>query len=78
MLPKYAYSIALLQPARSAIRALAYGLVDSPAGQLAWIMDKFRAWTYPAETLPEELIGRDRLLTNAMIYWLTGTAGSAA
>ena len=59
-------------------QTLAYGLVDSPVGQLAWIMDKFRAWTYPLETLPEAIISRDRLLTNAMIYWLTGTAGSAA
>jgi epoxide hydrolase len=59
-------------------QALAYGLTDSPVGQLAWIMDKFRAWTYPTETLPDEIIDRDRLLTNVMIYWLTGTAGSAA
>jgi epoxide hydrolase len=59
-------------------QALAYGLTDSPIGQLAWIMDKFRAWTYPMETLPDEIIDRDRLLTNVMIYWLTGTAGSAA
>jgi len=59
-------------------QALAYGLTDSPVGQLAWIMDKFRAWTYPMETLPEEIIGKDRLLTNVMLYWLTGTAGSAA
>ncbi|MEU4290214.1 epoxide hydrolase family protein [Kribbella sp. NPDC026596] len=59
-------------------QTVAYGLVDSPVGQLAWIMDKFRAWTYPLETLPEAIISRDRLLTNVMIYWLTGTAGSAA
>ncbi|MFI7065955.1 epoxide hydrolase family protein [Kribbella sp. NPDC050124] len=59
-------------------QALAYGLTDSPVGQLAWIMDKFRAWTYPMDTLPEEIISKDRLLTNVMIYWLTGTAGSAA
>jgi epoxide hydrolase len=59
-------------------QTLAYGLVDSPVGQLAWIMDKFRAWTHPAETLPEAIISRDRLLTNVMMYWLTGTAGSAA
>ncbi len=30
-------------------QALAYGLVDSPVGQLAWIMDKFREWTHPAD-----------------------------
>ena len=59
-------------------QALAYGLVDSPVGLLAWLMDKFREWTHPRATLPEEIIGRDRLLTNWMLYWLTGTAGSAA
>ena len=59
-------------------QTLAYGLVDSPVGQLAWIMDKFMAWTWPAEKLPDAIISKDRLLTNAMIYWLTGTAGSAA
>jgi pimeloyl-ACP methyl ester carboxylesterase len=59
-------------------QALAYGLVDSPVGQLAWIMDKFREWTHPRTTLPDAIIDRDRLLTNVMIYWLTGTAGSAA
>jgi pimeloyl-ACP methyl ester carboxylesterase len=59
-------------------QALAYGLVDSPAGQLAWIMDKFREWTYPRGTDPDKLIDADVLLTNAMVYWLTGTAGSAA
>jgi pimeloyl-ACP methyl ester carboxylesterase len=59
-------------------QTLAYGLVDSPVGLLAWVGDKFRAWTHPAETDPQDIIGRDRLLTNVMIYWLTGTAGSAA
>jgi pimeloyl-ACP methyl ester carboxylesterase len=59
-------------------QTLAYGLTDSPVGQLAWIMDKFREWTYPREILPEKIIDRDRLLTNVMIYWLTGTAGTAA
>jgi epoxide hydrolase len=55
-----------------------YGLSDSPVGQLAWIMDKFREWTYPREALPDSIISRDRLLTNVMMYWLTGTAASAA
>ncbi|GAB2597612.1 epoxide hydrolase family protein [Kribbella endophytica] len=59
-------------------QALAYGLVDSPVGQLAWIMDKFREWTHPRATLPDEIISRDKLLTNVMIYWLTGSAGSSA
>ncbi|MFF0492553.1 epoxide hydrolase family protein [Nocardia sp. NPDC004068] len=59
-------------------QSLAYGLVDSPVGQLAWIMDKFREWTHPRNVLPDKIIDRNRLLTNVMLYWLTGTAGSAA
>jgi pimeloyl-ACP methyl ester carboxylesterase len=40
-------------------------------------VEKFQAWTDSVE-LPEEAVDRDRLLTNVMLYWLTGTAGSAA
>lgn len=58
-------------------QTLAYALTDSPVGQLAWIVEKFQEWTDSAE-LPEEAVDRDRLLTNVMLYWLTGTAGSAA
>ena len=59
-------------------QTLAYGLTDSPVGQLAWIVDKIKEWTNPSDELPEEAIDRDRMLTNVMIYWLTGTAGSSA
>jgi epoxide hydrolase len=59
-------------------QTLGYGLTDSPVGQLAWIMDKFREWTHPRDVLPDRIISRDRLLTNVMSYWLTGTAGSSA
>lgn len=58
-------------------QTLAYGLTDSPVGQLAWIIEKFREWTDSTE-LPEDAVDRDRLLTNVMIYWLTATAGSSA
>ncbi|WP_405061756.1 epoxide hydrolase [Kribbella sp. NBC_01505] len=54
-------------------QTIGYGLVDSAVGQLAWIMDKFHAWTDPGN-----VISPDRLLTNVMLYWLTGTANSAA
>jgi epoxide hydrolase len=59
-------------------QTLAYGLTDSPVGQLAWIVEKFKEWTHPSAELPEAAIDRDRMLTNAMLYWLTGTAGSSA
>ncbi|MFB9831646.1 epoxide hydrolase family protein [Actinoallomurus acaciae] len=58
-------------------QTLAYGLTDSPVGQLAWIVEKFKEWTDSGER-PEEAVDRDRLLTNVMLYWLTGTAGSSA
>ncbi|MFF3965857.1 epoxide hydrolase family protein [Streptomyces griseorubiginosus] len=58
-------------------QTVGYALTDSPVGQLAWIVEKFQAWTDSAE-LPEEAVDRDRLLTNVMLHWLTGTAASAA
>ncbi|PBC47036.1 hypothetical protein CJ179_25445 [Rhodococcus sp. ACS1] len=57
---------------------LGAALADSPVGQLAWIVDKFREWTHPREALPHDVVGIDRLLTNVMLYWLTDTASSAA
>ena len=41
-------------------------------------MDKFREWTHPRDVLPDKIISRERLLTNVMTYWLTGTASSSA
>ncbi|ANY76327.1 epoxide hydrolase [Paenibacillus ihbetae] len=54
-------------------QTISYALSDSPVGQLAWITEKFMEWVDPA--CP---IGIDRLLTNVMLYWITGTAGSSA
>ncbi|WP_026877585.1 epoxide hydrolase family protein [Jiangella gansuensis] len=59
-------------------QTLAYGLTDSPVGQLAWIAEKYREWTDPAAELPEDAVDRDRLLTNVSIYWFTGSGASAA
>ncbi|MPZ81302.1 MAG: alpha/beta fold hydrolase [Actinophytocola sp.] len=58
-------------------QTLAYGLNDSPVGQLAWIVEKFREWTDAAK-VPEDAVNRDRMLTVVTIYWLTATAGSSA
>ncbi|MBP2471372.1 microsomal epoxide hydrolase [Crossiella equi] len=58
-------------------QTLAYGLTDSPVGQLAWIVEKFREWT-DSTSVPEDAVDRDRMLTNVMLYWLTATAGSSA
>src|SRR5471032_2284205 len=59
-------------------KTLGYGLIDSPVGQLAWIVEKFKEWVDPVAQLPEEAVGRDHILTNASLYWFTGTAGSSA
>ena len=67
---------AMIQSTRP--QTLAFGLHDSPAGQLAWIAEKFKEWTDPAHELPEDALDRDQFLTDVSLYWLTGTAGSAA
>ena len=59
-------------------QTLAYALTDSPVGQLAWIVEKFKEWTDPAAELPEDAVDRDQLLTNVSLYWLTGTGATAA
>jgi microsomal epoxide hydrolase len=58
-------------------QTLAYALTDSPVGQLAWIVEKFKEWTDSSER-PEDAVDRDQMLTNVTLYWLTGTAGSSA
>ncbi|MFC4069002.1 epoxide hydrolase family protein [Actinoplanes subglobosus] len=58
-------------------QTLAYALTDSPVGQLAWIVEKFRDWT-GGNGLPEDAVDRDQMLTDVTIYWLTRTAGTSA
>ena len=67
-----------LQIQGSRPQTLAYGLTDSPVGQLAWIVEKFKEWTDPAMQLPDEAVDRDQLLTNVSIYWFTRSGASAA
>jgi epoxide hydrolase len=57
-------------------QTLGYGLVDSPAGQAAWILEKFWAWTDHDGDL-EGVIARDELLDNVMLYWLPATGASS-
>jgi pimeloyl-ACP methyl ester carboxylesterase len=58
-------------------QTLGYGLTDSPAGQLAWILEKFWAWT-DNEGHPEDALSRDEMLDNVMLYWITKSATSSA
>ncbi len=58
-------------------QTLSFGLNDSPAGLAAWILEKFHVWSDLDDDL-DATFGWDRLLDNVMVYWVTGTAGSAA
>ena len=57
-------------------QTLAYGLTDSPVGLLAWILEKFRTWTDCRGDVVKH-IGRDALLTNVTVYWVTGAINSS-
>jgi len=58
-------------------QTVGYGLTDSPSGQAAWILEKFWAWT-DCDGDPLNILGRDELLDNVMLYWVTATAASSA
>ncbi|MGY1720897.1 alpha/beta fold hydrolase [Blastococcus sp. SYSU DS0552] len=73
------YDDGYLQIQATSPQTLAYGLTDSPAGQLAWIVELFqRLADLPADGPPEQAVDRDRILTGVSIYWFTATAGSSA
>ena len=58
-------------------QTIGYSLVDSPVGLCAWIVEKFWAWT-DCDGHPENVLSRDELLDNVMLYWLPGTGASSA
>lgn len=49
---------------------IGFSLTDSPIGLLAWIFEKFHAWS--------TTVDRDALLTAVSIYWFTGTGATSA
>jgi microsomal epoxide hydrolase len=57
-------------------QTLAYGLTDSPVGLAAWIVEKFRTWSDCGGDV-DARFGRDTLLTNVMLYWVTGAINSS-
>ena len=58
-------------------QTVGYGLVDSPTAQAAWILEKFWSWT-DCHGHPENVLSRDELLDNVMLYWLPATGASSA
>jgi len=57
-------------------QTLGYGLVDSPIGQMTWILEKFWAWT-DADGDPQNVLSKDELLDNIMVYWLNAAGASS-
>jgi pimeloyl-ACP methyl ester carboxylesterase len=58
-------------------QTLGYGLTDSPVGQLAWIVEKFKTWSDCGNDL-ESSFTKDELLDNVMVYWTCAAASSSA
>jgi len=62
-------------------QTLGYGLADSPVGQMAWIVEKFYMWTDCEQNgvkHPENVLTKDELLDNVMVYWLNNAGASSA
>jgi epoxide hydrolase len=58
-------------------QTIGYALADSPVALCAWIVEKFWAWT-DCGGHPENVLTRDELLDNLMLYWLPRTGASSA
>ena len=57
-------------------QTLAYALTDSPAGLAGWMIEKFQTWSDHRGDF-EGWLDRDSLLTNVMLYWVTGAINSS-
>jgi hypothetical protein len=58
-------------------QTLGVALDDSPAGLLAWIVQRFRDWSDCDGVLANRFT-REQLLTNVMLYWVTRSFTSSA
>ena len=57
-------------------QTLGYGLVDSPMGQAAWVIEKYWEWM-DCGAHPENTVTREELIDNVMFYWLNGNGASS-
>ena len=55
---------------------IGYGLADSPVGLAAWLYDKIADWVFTRGD-PEQALGRQAILDNITLYWLTNTGPSS-
>ncbi|GAA2786545.1 hypothetical protein [Nonomuraea dietziae] len=59
-------------------QTLAYSLADSPVGQLAWIVEKFKEWTDLSAELPEDAVDKDSVADRRQRLLFTGSGASSA
>jgi pimeloyl-ACP methyl ester carboxylesterase len=66
------YAVHILDP-----QTIAYGLQDSPLGLLAWLLERWRSWSQTIDGDVETVFPKEHMITNAMLYWITGTVDSS-
>ena len=59
-------------------QTLSYGMMDSPVGIAAWILEKFYFWSDIKNKDIESVYSKDTLLANIMIYIVTKTFNTAS
>lgn len=59
-------------------QTLSYGMMDSPVGVAAWIIEKFYFWSDLKNNDIESVYSKDTLLANIMVYIVTKTFNSAS
>lgn len=57
--------------------SLAWAAADNPLGQAAWILERFHDWSDLRTRAFEDVFPLDRLVTNIMLYAMTGRFTSA-
>ena len=59
-------------------QTLSYAMMDSPVGVAAWLIEKFHDWSDIEDDDIESVHSKDSLLTNIMVYLVTGTFNTAS
>ena len=59
-------------------QTLSYGMMDSPVGVAAWILEKFYFWSDIKNNDIESVYSRDTMLANIMVYIVTKTFNTAS
>ncbi len=59
-------------------QTLSYAMMDSPVGVAAWIVEKWNSWSDTEGDDIESVYTKDRILTNIMVYLVTGSFNTAS